>query len=217
MPKAFFFDLDGTLTDPKIGITRCLQYALEKMKHPEPPMEELVACIGPPLHENMARLLGPARSHEVERGVLLYRERFRDVGLFENALYDGIPECLQSLRDEGHLLFLCTSKARVFAERILEHFGLAQHFERAYGSELDGTRADKGELIAYLLECEGLRPSDAVMIGDRKYDVVGASKNGVPSVGILWGYGSEEELSGAGATRLCRTPGELAVLLKAFA
>jgi phosphoglycolate phosphatase len=143
---AIYFDLDGTLTDPKPGITRSIRYALQKLDHPAIPTEdELTWCIGPPLRASFVRLLGGEDS--ADRAVSLYRERFSDIGLYENGVYDGISEVLAILSQSGHRLFVATSKPHVFAERIIDHFGLRRHFEHVFGSELDGRRADKSHLL----------------------------------------------------------------------
>jgi phosphoglycolate phosphatase len=135
-----------------------------------------------------------------------YRERFGDIGLYENDVYAGIPEVLTSLRQSGHRLFVATSKAHVFAERIIDHFGLREYFEEVFGAELDGTRADKSDLLAYALKATSVDPSRTVMIGDRSYDMIGARNNGLRTIGVLYGYGSQEELITAGASQLCASP-----------
>jgi phosphoglycolate phosphatase len=205
MMDAIFFDLDGTLTDPKPGITRSIRYALQKLDHPAIPSEdELTWCIGPPLRASFVRLLGAETS--ADRAVSLYRERFSDVGLFENAIYDGIDDVLTALGNSGHRLFVATSKPHVFADRIIDHFGLRHHFERVFGSELDGTRVDKGDLLEYALNEAAVDPSRTLMIGDRSHDMVGARNNGMKAIGVLYGYGSKDELIGAGASHVCATP-----------
>ena len=202
---AIFFDLDGTLTDPKAGITRSIQYALQKLDHPTIPTEdELTWCIGPPLRASFVRILG-AEDH-ADRAVSLYRERFSDIGLYENAVYDGIAEVLTTLSQSGQKLFVATSKPHVFAERIVEHFGLRAHFEYVFGSELDGTRVDKSHLLEYALKKAAVNPSKTLMIGDRSHDIVGAKNNGMQAIGVLYGYGSKDELLGAGASQVCATP-----------
>lgn len=202
---AIFFDLDGTLTDPKPGITRSIQYALQKLGHPAIPTEdELTWCIGPPLRASFVRLLG-AEAH-ADRAVSLYRERFSEIGLFENAVYDGIAEVLTTLSQSGQRLFVATSKPHVFATRIVEHFGLRHHFEHVFGSELDGTRVDKSDLLAYALKTVAVNPAKTLMIGDRSHDMVGAKNNGMRAIGVLYGYGSKDELLGAGASQICATP-----------
>src|ERR1700712_3322689 len=200
-----FFDLDGTLTDPKPGITRSIQYALRKLDRPAIPTEdELTWCIGPPLRASFVKLLGDDR--EADRAVALYRERFADIGLFENRLYDGISDVLTTLGDSGHRLFVAPMKPHVFADRIIDHFGLRPHFNRVFGSELDGTRVEKSHLLAYALKEAAVDPSKALMIGARSHDRVGAGNNGIKGIGVLYGYGSRDELIAAGARHLCATP-----------
>lgn len=202
-----YFDLDGTLTDPKPGITRSIQYALKKLDQPVPTEDELTWCIGPPLHASLKRLTGT--DELADRALLLYRERFGDVGLFENEAYGGIEETLAALAATSPRMFVATSKPRVFAERIIDHFGLRRYFVRVFGSELDGTRVDKGDLLRYALGEEKVDPRSAVMIGDRSHDVVGARKNGMTAIGVLYGYGSEVELRDAGAHHICAAHPEL--------
>ena len=202
---AIFFDLDGTLTDPKPGITRSIQYALQRLDHPAIPTEdELTWCIGPPLRASFVRLLGG--DHSADRAVSLYRERFSDVGLYENGVYDGIGDVLTKLRTSGHRLFVATSKPHVFAERIIDHFGLRHHFERVFGSELDGTRVDKSHLLEYALRVVSVDPSKTLMIGDRSHDMIGAKNNGMKGIVVRYGYGSRDELLDAGAHHVCATP-----------
>ena len=205
---AIFFDLDGTLTNPKPGITRSIQYALQKLDHPTMPTEdELTWCIGPPLRASFVRLLGAETSADL--AVTYYRERFSDVGLYENGVYDGIADVLTSLCASGHKLFVATSKPHVFAERIIDHFGLRNHFERVFGSELDGTRVDKSHLLEYALKEALVDPAKTLMIGDRSHDMIGAKNNGMKGIGVLYGYGSRDELLQAGAHQVCATPGAI--------
>ena len=205
---AIFFDLDGTLTNPKPGITRSIQYALQKLDHPTMPTEdELTWCIGPPLRASFVRLLGAETSADL--AVTYYRERFSDVGLYENRVYDGISEVLTTLRTSGHRLFVATSKAHVFADRIIDHFGLRDHFEHVFGAELDGTRSDKSHLLEYALKQAAVDPAKTLMIGDRSHDMVGAKNNGMKGIGVLYGYGSRDELLQAGAHQVCATPGAI--------
>jgi len=202
---AIFFDLDGTLTDPKPGITRSIQYALQKLDHHTIPTEdELTWCIGPPLRASFARILGG--EDFADRAVALYRERFSDIGLYENGVYDGVSEVLTTLSQSGQRLFVATSKPHVFAERIIAHFGLRPHFEDVFGSELDGRRVDKSDLLQYALKQAAVDPAKTLMIGDRSHDMVGAGNNGMTGIGVLYGYGSRQELIGAGALYLCATP-----------
>jgi phosphoglycolate phosphatase len=199
-----FFDLDGTLTDPKPGITGSIQYALEKLGRPVPTQDELAWCIGPPLRANFVILLGG--EEQADRAVELYRERFGDVGLFENSVYPDIEAVLTSLGRAHPRMFVATSKPHVFAKRIVDHFGLSRHFEHVFGSELDGTRVHKNDLLAYALRETGTDPASALMIGDRSHDVLGAKANGMAAIGVTYGYGSREELISAGARHLCATP-----------
>lgn len=201
---AIFFDLDGTLTDPKPGITGSIQYALRKLDRPVPSQDELTWCIGPPLRASFAVLLGGEEL--ADRAVELYRERFGDVGLFENAVYPDIEHMLAELRQAPRRMFVATSKPHVFATRIVAHFGLSGYFDHVFGSELDGTRVNKADLLAYALEQTGVDPAQALMIGDRSHDVIGAKKNGIRAVGVTYGYGTAAELIEAGASHLCASP-----------
>ncbi len=193
------FDLDGTLSDPFVGITSSIQHALVALGRPAPPAQELRWCIGPPLKQVFATLLGADGDRLADAAVLKYRERFGSIGLFENVLYPGIETALADLKNAGHSLCVATSKPTVFAERIVEHFGLTKYFSSVNGSELDGTHSDKASLIAHILERDAIAPGDALMIGDREHDIIGAFRNGVAALGVLWGYGSKEELEKAGA------------------
>lgn len=207
--KTLLFDLDGTLTDPKVGITESIRYALAKMERPYPPDASLDWCIGPPLQETFATLLqtdDPALSQEALR---FFRERFSTVGLFENTLYPAIPTLLQTLQTAGFKLFIATSKPAVYARRIVDHFDLAQYFLLVYGSELDGRLTHKNELIQHILQSEALNPAHTLMIGDREHDILGAQTNGVSAAGVTWGYGSQQELTAAGALTLLHHPDDL--------
>lgn len=209
--QSVFFDLDGTLTDPKPGITRCIQHALSVLDSPVPSEDELTWCIGPPLLDSFTQLLGDeALAH---RAIGHYRERFGDVGLFENSVYAGIAQLLASLHGEQRDLYVATSKPTVYAERIVAHFGLSQFFIRVFGSELSGERTDKTELLRYALAQSDARAAGCVMIGDRSHDVIGAKNNGIPAFGVLYGYGDSEELRAAGADELAADPGSLQALL----
>ena len=202
-------DLDGTLTDPSDGIVRSLRYAFEKLDQPLPPDVALPSLIGPPLHEAMGTLLGTADRARIEAGVLAYRERYGDIGLFENRVYPGIPEALVELRRRGHDLRVATAKAVLYARRVLAHFDLDRHFEGVYGSEVDGRRANKGELIRFILSVDGLNPDDTVMIGDRHHDLQGARASGIRGVGVLWGFGGLAELTAAAPVQLVSRVPEL--------
>lgn len=199
-----YFDLDGTLTDPKPGITRSIQYALEKLDRTVPSEDELTWCIGPPLRGSFITLLGD--DSQADRGLAFYRERFADIGLFENAVYPDIDHVLTELARPGRRLFVATSKPAIYARRIVEHFGLTRHFETVFGSELDGTRVHKADLLAYAIEIAGTNPAKSIMIGDRSHDIVGAKHNGMNAIGVSYGYGSRDELIEAGASHVCPTP-----------
>ena len=205
-PSVVFFDLDGTLTDPKPGITGCIQYALERLGEPVPGPDALEWCIGPPLFDSFKKLVGVERAGQ---GVDFYRERFGDVGLFENEVYPGIPAALSSLLESDLRLFVASSKPKVYVDRILKHFDLAVFFEVAYGSNLDGTRVDKRELLSHALATECVVAAEATMVGDRGADAVGAIYNEMSFLGVLYGYGSREELHQAGATRFAAHPSDL--------
>lgn len=209
-------DLDGTLTDPGVGISGCIVHALEHLGRPVPEASALRQCIGPPLAASFRTLLGAEHEHLVARAIELYRERFSSDGLFENQVYPGIPEALAELRRQGHRLRVVTSKPTVFSERIVRPFDLAQYFVGIHGSELDGTRSEKAELIAHVLEKEGIPSFTAVMVGDRSHDILGARKNGAPSIGVAWGYGTIDELQRAGATAIVSHPGELIAALESL-
>jgi phosphoglycolate phosphatase len=204
------FDLDGTLTDPGVGITRCIQHALRGLGREAPACAELERFVGPPLAGTFAELLASGDADLVARAIALYRERFGVLGLFENALYPEIPAALAALAAQGHHLWVVTSKPTVYARRIVEHFGLRDRFRAVYGSELDGRNTDKTDLIREVLDREGLHPEDTWMIGDRALDVRGGRRNRVWTAGVLWGYGSEVELRGEQPDRLLRHPAELA-------
>ncbi|WP_376695983.1 HAD hydrolase-like protein [Wenzhouxiangella sp. EGI_FJ10305] len=205
-------DLDGTLTDPREGITRCIQHALERLDRPVPGQDELLGCIGPPLHASFVELLGgdEALAH---RAVELYRGRFGEVGLYENVPYPGIAEAMDTLRQRGARLFVATSKPTVYARRIVDHFGLDRNLEDVFGSDLDGTRSDKADLLAYITDCLALKPEATLMVGDRRHDMIGARANRIHPVGVTWGYGSRDELLEAGAARLLCEPQDLARLV----
>jgi len=203
------FDLDGTLTDSFEGITKCIAHAMTKLGRLAPPTESLGWCIGPPLKESFAQLLDSRDDALTEQALTLFRERFSSVGLFENRLYEDIPQVLDTLKSKGHNLYLATSKPEVYAKQIIRHFELDRCFKRVYGSELDGTRTDKTSLIAHVLKMKSLSANETVMVGDREHDMIGAKGNGVPSLGVLWGYGTREALEASGAYTCIDRPGDL--------
>ena len=191
MKNHILWDLDGTLTDPKEGIIKCILYALEKFGVTPPIPNTLEWCIGPPLQDSFKQLVPTATKDEIDILINLYRERFATTGLYENKLYPLIVEIVADLA-KTKKQYLATSKPHLFASRIMNHFELSQYFQQVYGSELDGQRSDKTELIAYILQQEKISPDDVYMIGDRKHDIVGAKKNKVTSIGVTWGYGFRE-------------------------
>lgn len=206
------FDLDGTLTDPAEGITNSVAHALRRMELYVPPVSELYCYIGPPLAYGFTEFAGIPEERAAD-AVAYYREYFADRGIFENKLYEGVPELLSELKTVGCGVYLATSKPTVYAKRILEHFGIADHFDGAVGSELDGRRTDKAEVIAHLLELYRLPKENTVMVGDRSFDIIGASSAGIDAVGVSYGYGSREELTEAGASVIVGSPRELRALL----
>lgn len=210
MTSVLLFDLDGTLTDPRPGFVGSLRHALERLGTACPDDDVLASFIGPPLRGTFATLLQTADRALVERAMSLYRERYGEAGLFENEVYDGIREMLETVSGQASALFVATSKPRVYAERIAKHFGLDRYFARVYGAELGGRFDDKADLLEHLLAAEKVRADTAVMVGDRATDIVAARANGVRAIGVLWGYGSEAELVEAGAEGLCSAPAQLA-------
>ena len=212
------FDLDGTLTDPKPGITRCVQYALHKFGIEEPDLDKLEPFIGPPLLDSFQEFYG-FEEEKGQQAIVYYRERFRTVGLFENEVYPGIAQMLARLQEAGCHLAVASSKPEIFVKRILEHFGLSSYFEVVVGSELDGRRARKEEVVEEALRQllgeealaqQSLRPiEDVVMVGDRKFDIPGAKRFGIVSIGVRYGYAGQGELEEAGADRIAATVEEL--------
>ena len=193
------FDLDGTLTDPRLGITRSIQYALAKLGIDEPDLARLEHFIGPPLLQAFMHNYGFDEAKAWE-AVNFYRERFRVTGLYENQVYAGVPQLLAALGEQGRTLFIATSKPWEYAREIARHFAFDRHFKVIYGSEFDGTRTNKVELIAHLMSEENLDPATTLMIGDRKHDLIGARSNGLDSAAVGYGFGSFEELDAEAPT-----------------
>ena len=205
MYNTILFDLDGTLTDPGLGITNSAAYALKKHGIEVADRTVLYPFIGPPLLDSFQRFYGFSEDQS-EQAVADYREYFREKGLFENEVYSGVEELLQHLKESGKRLIIATSKPEEFAVKILKHFGLASYFDYIVGATMDSSRSKKGDVIAYALEVCGITDkTDVVMVGDREHDVLGAKENGLDSVGVLYGYGSREELEKAGATCVAET------------
>lgn len=204
-------DLDGTLTDPYDGITRSVAYAVARMGLPGLEERELRSFIGPPLQDQFAAL--GLDDDGVLSAVSAYRERFSERGLYENRVYDGVQPMLSALTAASLPLAVATSKPTPFADRILAHFGLADHFQLVAGATLDGTRRAKADVIGFALSTMGVAAADAVMVGDRAQDIAGARAHGMPSIGVRWGYAEPGELEAAGADVIVQTPAELAEVL----
>lgn len=206
MQKTILFDLDGTLTDSGEGIINCAILALEHFGLPIPSRQTLRVFVGPPLHETFIRFGVPA--DRAEEAVEVYRSRYIPIGKFENTPYPGIRELLEKLKADGHKLYVATSKPEQMSIDILEHFDLAKCFDRICGASLDTSRTDKAAVIAYLQELTG-KSEHTIMVGDTKFDVIGAKKHGIPTVGVSWGYGSVAELTEAGAVEIAYTMDQL--------
>jgi phosphoglycolate phosphatase len=207
--STILFDLDGTLTDPQVGITKSVQYALERMGITAPPRDELIHFIGPPLAISFREFYGMDQDQSAQ-AVCYYREYFSQTGIYENAVYAGIPELMEKLRSAGITLAVATSKPNIFANQILQHFALADFFAFVAGSELDGSRVEKVEVIEYALRnLPVTNHADVLMVGDRKHDVIGARLNSVDSLAVTYGYGSRAELISSEPTYLVETVEEI--------
>lgn len=207
--KYILFDLDGTITDPKIGITKSVAYALNSFGIHVENLDELCKFIGPPLRDSFCQYYGFSES-DANLAVDKYREYFGVTGLYENAVYNGMEKLLQELFSKEKVLIVATSKPTVFATKILEHFNLSKYFRFVAGSELDGTRSKKSEVISYALQQNSIADlSSVIMIGDRKHDIIGAKEVGVASMGVLYGYGDRTELEQAGADFMANTVDEV--------
>lgn len=203
------FDLDGTLTDSMEGITKSVQYALNKMGIAVEDYHDLDFFVGPPLRDTFRDYYFMSEE-EVEEAVRLYREYYTPKGIFENSVYEGIPELLEHLVEAGKTLYVATSKPTDFAEMILEHFELDQYFDFVAGSTMEEGRTKKSDVIAYLLdECQLVDTSELIMVGDRSHDVLGARELDIPTIGVLYGYGTKKELKDAGADYIVKNVEEL--------
>jgi len=200
-----FFDLDGTLTDSQEGITKCLQYSLEKLGQPCLDVEELKRFIGPPLRSIFEKLLGPGDSL-VEKAVGIYRERFSDIGLFENRVYPGVPEMLNALHRNSIRLAVVTTKPGVYAERIIAHFFHDKLFEGVFGAGPDGRFDSKIELVEFVLDYLKMSPGATLMVGDRKEDIMAEKSNGTKTLGVTYGYGSQQEIADSAHDFICNSP-----------
>lgn len=207
MSVTVLLDLDGTLSDNYPGISRSIVYALERLGAAPPGEDMLRSCVGPPLRESFARLVPGLDRAGVEVAMEHYRDRYRDLGWCENLPYEGVGEALVTLAKRAAAVYVCTSKPEVFATRIVAHFGFDAHVKRVYGVDLDGRLDDKRALLAHVIAQEGLDAAQSIMVGDRHHDLRAAIANRTRCVGVLWGYGSAEEL--AGAEKLLARPAEL--------
>lgn len=211
--KMILFDLDGTLSDPKIGITKSVQYGLEKTGIFEPDLQKLECFIGPPLQDSFAEYYH-MNENDILKAIDYYRERFKEKGMFENELYPGIQAMLEYLKQAGHTLIIATSKPTVFSEQILKYFAIDRYFDQVVGSNLDGTRSSKTDIIDYILNLyRDYDQHDFVMIGDRKHDLIGAHNTGIDCIGVTYGYGSIDEIKGASPTYMVGSVEELKQIL----
>lgn len=211
--KYILFDLDGTVTDPMIGITKSVQYALNKFDIEVEDLNELCKFIGPPLKDSFMNFYN-FTEEDALNAITYYREYFSTKGLYENTVYENFEDMLISLKEKNKSLIIATSKPTVFAEKILEHFNLKKYFDFIAGSNLDNTRTKKADVISYALEQQGITEvSEIVMIGDREHDVIGAKALNIESIGVLHGYGSYDELSNSGANYIVKDVKELHSLL----
>lgn len=213
MYDTLLFDLDGTIVDSSRGITNCAIYALEKFGITVTDRRELYRFIGPPLVDSFRDFYGFS-DESAKAAVAFYRERYREVGMYENDVYEGIPELLESLRARGKRIFLATSKPEEFAKKILEYLKLDKYFDLIAGATFDRSRDTKESVIRYALAEGGLVPDETVvMIGDRLHDVEGAQAVGIDSIGVLWGFGSREELESEGATNIAEAAEDILALV----
>lgn len=213
MYKYVLFDLDGTLTDPKEGITGCVRYALPFLGIDPPPSDELLDFIGPPLVDSFIRRFGMTKEN-AEFALQKYRERFSTIGMFENRVYDGIPEMLDRLKNAGCTLAVASLKPLVFVKNILEKFSLSKYFSAIAGSDLKGKKHTKKQIIDDALS--SLLPisrSEIIMVGDRYQDIEGAKQAGIASIGVTYGYAAPGELENAGADYICGSPDEISKIL----
>lgn len=210
MYQAILFDLDGTLTESGIGITRCVQYALEKIGKPEEEIEKLKVFVGPPLLEQFMKY-ADIEEETAHQAVAYYRERYAVTGIFENRLYDGIDEVLGELKQKGYRLAVASSKPEIYVRQILEYFNLDGYFEEIVGSELSGERTRKSEVIEEALKRMKLfgKRETVLMIGDKEHDVLGARESQLACVAVSYGYGTREELEAANPLRILDSPAEI--------
>lgn len=213
MKKYILFDLDGTITDPKLGITKSVEYALNKFNIEVDNLDSLCKFIGPPLKESFIKYYSFTEENS-DKAIEYYREYFLDKGIFENYVYENLESMLISLKENNKILIVATSKPTIFAEKILNHFNLKKYFKFIAGSNLDGSRVSKDEVILYALKENNIKNlSDVIMVGDREHDILGARKVGIESVGVLYGYGNYDELSISEANYIVSNINDLVSLL----
>ncbi len=214
--KVILFDLDGTLTDPFFGISQSVQYALGKMGIKVPDYEQLREFIGPPLQETFAQMFHMTEL-EVQIAITYYRERYTNQGIYENEVYPGVRRLLELLIEKDYILVLATSKPSIFAERIVSHFGLDGYFDHIIGSQLDGGRSNKTEIIQHVMSLyPHISPTSFIMVGDRMHDIIGAHNAAIDSIAVLYGYGSEAELRHSKPSFLAKSIEELSLLFESF-
>ena len=206
--KVILFDLDGTITDPKIGITKSFQYALQHFGIQVDNLDALEPVIGPPLKKSFSEFYHLSED-QIERAIEKYRERFSTVGLYENEIYDGMENSLKELSEAGYILEIASSKPTVFVEKICKHFKIKQYFTHIVGSFLDGRRGEKEEVVEEAIRLSKATPDHIIMVGDRIYDVIGAHKKGIAVIGVSYGYGGRQELEEAGADVIVDTVAQL--------
>ena len=206
--KVILFDLDGTITDPKIGITKSFQYALQHFGIQVDNLDALEPVIGPPLKKSFSEFYH-LPEEQIESAIEKYRERFSTVGLYENEIYDGMENLLKELSEAGYTLEIASSKPTVFVEKICEHFKIKQNFTHIVGSFLDGRRGEKEEVVEEAIRLSKATPDHIIMVGDRIYDVIGAHKKGIAVIGVSYGYGGRQELEEAGADVIVDTVAQL--------
>ena len=212
--ELILFDLDGTITDSAEGIINCVEHALRQMGRDVPQRSSLYRFIGPPLMDSFRNFCGMDNEQAAE-ATRLYRERYKNIGIFENAVYSGAAEMLARIRAAGRRTALATSKPEVYARRIISHFCLDEYFDFVGGAEMTGERTNKAAVIRYVMKSCGAEADKTLMVGDRHHDIEGAAAEGIDSLGVLYGYGSKEELEKAGADYIAETPAQTADIILA--
>ncbi|MBR3294750.1 MAG: HAD hydrolase-like protein [Clostridia bacterium] len=215
MIKNVFFDLDGTLTDSKEGIIKSAQYAFEKLGLPVPAFEEMYWVMGPPIRTSFRERIHLSEE-DAFRGLRYYQERFGSVGYLENRVYEGVEQMLGELKDLGYRLFITTSKPTFYTNEILKHFGLDRYFTYVSGSDMDGTHGSKAEVVRYVIENFDCEKDETVIVGDRDHDILGGIQNGIHTIGVRYGYASENELEDAGAQYIAESPEDIITKIRSF-